>query len=183
MTKYRHKVDGNQSEIVKALRNAGAFVHLQPADKGLFDMIVGYDGLWYVLEVKDPDSSRGNKLTMDEIKYICDIRNRAKVYPVQSAEQALAIIGASKTMLENKYLHEELAATIKPYLTAMNEAEMKMAKIRIQALINQDPDETWTWRNYSTLSAGGEPKRGDMVKIGPEKVAVKARQAKQNKPG
>ena len=84
------KIDGNHREIVRALREAGAFVH----NFGRLDLLVGYEGLWYVLEIKDPESSRGKKLTKEEIFFILDVKNRAPIHLVTSPSEALAVVGA-----------------------------------------------------------------------------------------
>lgn len=63
------KVDSNQSKITKALRDLGATVqHLHAVGKGCPDLLVGYKGGNYLLEVKDgekPESQR--KLTPDQV--------------------------------------------------------------------------------------------------------------------
>ena len=52
------KTDANQGLIVNALRQAGASVQsLAPVGKGCPDLLVGYEGINYLMEVKD-----GNKV-------------------------------------------------------------------------------------------------------------------------
>jgi Holliday junction resolvase len=62
------KIDRNQPELVKALRMVGATVQsLASVGEGCPDLLVGFGGINYVLEVKDylqPPSKR--KLTTDE---------------------------------------------------------------------------------------------------------------------
>jgi len=65
------KVDANQEEIVTALRHIGATVQpLHMVGKGCPDLLVGYRGANYLLEVKDgtkPPSKR--RLTPDEQRW------------------------------------------------------------------------------------------------------------------
>ena len=85
------KVDGNQREIVKALRGAGAYVE----SFGPVDLLVAYGGLWHVLEIKDgtkPPSQR--QLTKREIQWILECRNRAPIHLVTSADEALRAVEA-----------------------------------------------------------------------------------------
>lgn len=67
MRKYG-KTDANHAEIVRALRNVGASVQsLASVGEGCPDLLVGYQGKNFCLEVKDgnlPPSKR--KLTADE---------------------------------------------------------------------------------------------------------------------
>ena len=64
----RRRVDRNQSEIVRELRAHGCSVqHLHTIGKGCPDLLVGYDGRNYLIELKSP----GGKLTAKEIEW-CD---------------------------------------------------------------------------------------------------------------
>lgn len=59
----RAKVDANQPEIVQALRQVGATVQcLHTVGQGCPDLLVGYHGKNFLLEVKNGNS----KLTADE---------------------------------------------------------------------------------------------------------------------
>jgi len=68
---HRGRVDANQPEIVKALRDVGAtVVSLARIGDGCPDLLVGYRGRTLLLEVKDgsgPPSKR--LLTEDELKF------------------------------------------------------------------------------------------------------------------
>lgn len=55
------KVDRNQPEIVEALRKLGAFVLITSQLKNAFDILVGYKGKLFIMEIKDgllPPSAR-----------------------------------------------------------------------------------------------------------------------------
>jgi len=71
MARRAAKVDANQPEIVAALRKAGCTVeHLHAVGAGCPDLLVGYRGHNYLVEVKDgakPPSAR--KLTPDQVKW------------------------------------------------------------------------------------------------------------------
>jgi hypothetical protein len=81
------KIDRNQPEIVKALRAAGATVQiLSTVGKGCPDLLVGYNDVNYLLEVKMP----GGKLTDDQRVWHSEWRGRFTV--VYSSEEALRIV-------------------------------------------------------------------------------------------
>ena len=87
------KVDANQKQVVKALRDAGATVqHLHAVGAGCPDLLVGYKGGNHLVEVKDghkPPSAR--KLTSDQVVWHRDWRGTAHV--VKSITEALAVLG------------------------------------------------------------------------------------------
>jgi hypothetical protein len=89
----RAKVDDNQREIVRALRDAGASIlHLHRVGGGCPDLAVGFRWATYLLEVKDgskPPSAQ--KLTPAQSDWFRDWRGHAVV--VNSPEAALAAIG------------------------------------------------------------------------------------------
>jgi hypothetical protein len=96
MTYHRRaKPDGNQTEIVKALRDAGASVQLlSMVGDGCPDLLVGFRGRNYLLEVKDgrlPPSAR--KLTPDQKDWHEAWRGQARV--VTNLFEALEAIGAA----------------------------------------------------------------------------------------
>lgn len=93
------KIDRNQPEIVKALRQVGASVQsLASVGSGCPDLLVGFRGCNYLVEVKDgaaPPSAR--LLTPDQIKWHAEWP--AKVYVVYGVPDALAIIGVESVTL------------------------------------------------------------------------------------
>lgn len=81
------KVDQNQAEIIDALRRVGASVYpLHFAGKGCPDLIVGFRGRNYLIEVK---SSRG-KLNADQRTFHQAWRGHVCV--VRSAREAIDAI-------------------------------------------------------------------------------------------
>lgn len=88
------KIDGTQTEIVAALRQAGCKVlSLAACGKGVPDLLVyalNQLGDWelYLMEVKNL-SGRGNKLTPDQVKFHAEW----PVTVVTSVEEALAAVG------------------------------------------------------------------------------------------
>ena len=81
------RVDANQSEIVTALRQAGCSVQdLHEVGHGCGDILVGRNGINYVLEIKAP----GGKLNEREREWHSTWRGQVAV--VHSAEEALKII-------------------------------------------------------------------------------------------
>ena len=67
----RARVDANQKKIVSQIREMGCSVlHTHQLGKGAPDIIVGYAGKNYLIEIKDGDKPLAQqKLTPDEIKF------------------------------------------------------------------------------------------------------------------
>lgn len=88
------KVDDNQAEIVRALRQAGATVKaLHAVGDDFPDLAVGYRGKTYLLEIKDgnkPPSRR--KLSPGQQEFQASWRGHKAV--VISVDEALKEIGA-----------------------------------------------------------------------------------------
>ncbi|SPA44622.1 hypothetical protein [Cupriavidus taiwanensis] len=86
------KVDDNQAEIVKALRQIGATVQpIHQIGKGCPDLLVGWRGMNTLLELKDgrkPPSAR--KLTQDEVDWHETWRGQVAV--VETVEEAIAAV-------------------------------------------------------------------------------------------
>lgn len=92
--KFDAKVDANQGEIVKALRKVGATVKsLAAVGKGCPDLLVGFRGGNYLIEVKDgekPPSKRA--LTKDQRTFFYTWEGHCRV--ALDVDEALRIIGA-----------------------------------------------------------------------------------------
>ena len=75
------KVDRNQPEIVDALRDAGATVQtLAAVGKGCPDLLVGYEGVNYLIEVKDGQKApSARKLTKDQVIWHGDWKGQVSV--------------------------------------------------------------------------------------------------------
>jgi len=90
------RVDANQSAIVLNLRAVGATVqHLHEVGRGCPDILVGYHGENYLMEIKDgskPPSRR--KLTPDEETF--HLLWRGQVCIVNDTDEALQIIGMAR---------------------------------------------------------------------------------------
>lgn len=86
------KTDKNQPEIVKALRDAGCSVQvLSEAGKGIPDLMVGYLGGTYLLEVKDGLAPKADRqLTPRQVKWHREWKGHVAV--VESVEQALEAV-------------------------------------------------------------------------------------------
>lgn len=86
------KTDRNHLEIVAALRQIGCTVKsLASVGDGCPDLLVGFDGQNFALEVKDskqPPSKR--RLTEDEERFHRDWRGQVAV--VTSVEEAIAVV-------------------------------------------------------------------------------------------
>lgn len=89
------KVDANQKVIVSALRDAGVSVYpTHMVGRGFPDLVCGYRGVNYLLEVKDgtkPPSAR--QLTPDEQEFVD--RWRGAVIVVEDIDSALNAVGVT----------------------------------------------------------------------------------------
>jgi hypothetical protein len=88
------RVDQNQPVIVQALRAVGATVQpLHTVKHGCPDLLVGYRGANFVLEVKNPAQRPSDrKLTPDEKAWHEAWRGQKAV--IETIDEALKIIGA-----------------------------------------------------------------------------------------
>lgn len=66
------RVDANQKEVVKQLRDRGVSVlHTHQLGKGAPDLILGYYGSNYLVELKDGAKTKSQqKLTPDELDFM-----------------------------------------------------------------------------------------------------------------
>ena len=88
------KVDRNQAEIVDALRKAGATVEpLHTVGKGCPDLMVGYRGRNWLIEVKDWQASNTDR-KLNERQVEWHDGWKGQVAKVETVEAALAVIGA-----------------------------------------------------------------------------------------
>jgi hypothetical protein len=91
------KIDANQNAIVGMLRGCGATVQsLAATGKGTPDLLVGFMGRNWLIEVKDgskPPSAR--KLTPDQVEWHDAWRGQVDV--AKDLDEALDIIGAKVT--------------------------------------------------------------------------------------
>lgn len=91
------RVDENQEKVVKALRAVGATVQtLAAIGKGVPDLLVGYQGQTFLLEVKDgqkPPSER--RLTEDQLTWHGAWRG-GPLAVVDSVDAALRVIRVLK---------------------------------------------------------------------------------------
>jgi hypothetical protein len=84
------RVDKNQSEIVSALRKAGAKVlPLHQVGNGCADLLVGFRGRLLLMEVK----SKGGRLTSDELFFYDNwMEYMVVVYSVDDALKAVGVV-------------------------------------------------------------------------------------------
>ncbi len=93
MPKFAARVDGNQAQIVAALRQIGAsVVTCHAVGQGFPDISVGYNGATYLLEIKDPSKPiRDQALTPSQVRFHEAWRGHVAV--VKSVPEALEAIG------------------------------------------------------------------------------------------
>ncbi len=86
--RYAAKVDRNQGQIVKALRQAGCSVFITSDVAGGFpDIVVGRSGQTYLLEIK----TKKGKLTPYQIEFFSSWRGHATV--VRTVDDAFKAVG------------------------------------------------------------------------------------------
>ncbi len=87
MPRYAARSDKNQQEIIDALRGVGASVSsIHRAGHGVPDLLVGYRGVTYLMEVKHGNS----KLTADERKWHDEWRGQVAI--VRNVREAITTI-------------------------------------------------------------------------------------------
>ena len=86
------ETDANQTQVVNALRQAGASVQsLAAVGKGCPDLLVGYQGINYLMEVKDGSKvPSAQKLTIDQEHWHSVWKG--VVHVVKSKDEALKIL-------------------------------------------------------------------------------------------
>jgi len=93
MPKFAARVDGNQKQIVQALRQIGAsVVTCHAVGQGFPDICVGWQGATYLLEIKDPSKPiRDQALTPSQVRFQEEWRGHVAV--VKTVREALEAIG------------------------------------------------------------------------------------------
>ena len=95
---YARKVDVNQAEIVKTLREAGADVYiLSMVGKGMPDLMVCFNGETILMEVKKNAKA---KYTPDQLKFLANWKG-GPLSRVDSPEAALRAIGLIRVNTES----------------------------------------------------------------------------------
>jgi Holliday junction resolvase len=93
MARRAAAVDANQTEIVAALRKAGASVAITSGvHSGFPDIVAGFRGVNYLIEIKDgkkPPSKQA--LTSDQVEFHAAWRGQIAV--ARTVEEAFEIIG------------------------------------------------------------------------------------------
>lgn len=87
------KVDVNQSTLVKQLRSIPGLTvtHTHTLGQGMADIIVGYQGRNYLLEIKDPNKPpSARKLTPDEERFHREWKGQIAV--VETLEDVLTLL-------------------------------------------------------------------------------------------
>lgn len=88
--RYAARVDTNQKEIVKALRKIGATVQpLHSVGEGCPDLLVGYRGRNFLIEVKNLDGL-GNKKTPAQVEWHDEWRGQVDI--VTSSQEAITLV-------------------------------------------------------------------------------------------
>ena len=90
---FAKRVDQNQKDVVKALRDAGAFVvDLSKVGKGVPDLLVTYSGHTILMEVKNGEKA---PFTKDQLEFMAKWTG-GPLARVNSPEMAVGIINMLK---------------------------------------------------------------------------------------
>jgi len=90
---FAKKVDKNQNDVVKALRDYGADVYLlHMVGKGIPDVLVAFEGQTILMEIKD---GADKKFTPDQLKFIAGWKG-GHLYRVNSSEEAIEVLKSIK---------------------------------------------------------------------------------------
>jgi hypothetical protein len=90
---FAKKVDKNQNDVVKTLREYGADVYLlHMVGGGIPDLLVAFDGHTILMEVKD---GADKKLTPQQIKLFATWKG-GHLYRVNSSEDAIEVLKSLK---------------------------------------------------------------------------------------
>lgn len=86
------RTDANQTEIVETFRAMGATVQIiSMIGKGCPDIIVGFQGVNYLIEIKDGQKLKGQqKLTDHEQMFFA--KWRGQVCIIKSVDEAIALL-------------------------------------------------------------------------------------------
>lgn len=88
LNRYAKRRDGNEKEIVDALRKIGAVVVQQDRP---CDLWIGWSGQWVAMEVKRPDG----RIRAAQWKFITDCQAKGlRAGFVRTVDDALELIGA-----------------------------------------------------------------------------------------
>lgn len=86
---FKYRTDANQATIVKALRKYGAtVVSLHKQGKGCPDLLVGYKGKNFLMEVKNPKTRW--RFTSYQKKFFAEWCGQVAV--VETSEAAIALL-------------------------------------------------------------------------------------------
>jgi hypothetical protein len=114
------KLDSNDPEITRMLREAGAVVwHLDCLEPGRPDKLVGFLGKLCLLEIKAPKTGRLSKEQKDARKEMA--RAGVRVHVVHTVREAFEAVGITgERAAQNHRALGELAANLQPKITGQS---------------------------------------------------------------
>ena len=95
MSRHARHADGNQPEVVEAIRKHGGHViHLHMVGHGVPDLLVGWRGCWVLLEVKDGRLSPSRRAlnALEAAWHAQAIAHGLPVYVVTSPAHAVEVL-------------------------------------------------------------------------------------------
>lgn len=88
------RTDHNQTAVVKELRALGVFIQdLSQVGKGCPDLLCGFRGRWYVIELKNPKQVPSKrKQTEDEVRWKERLYGRAPYVLAETTEEIMKVL-------------------------------------------------------------------------------------------
>ena len=101
--RYRARIDDNQKQIVEALRKAGASVKsLAQLGSGCPDLLVGFKGINWLFEVKDP-SKRPSQRELSEDERAFHAAWLGQIDVIENSTQAIEKISSVYRVTPGEY--------------------------------------------------------------------------------
>ena len=92
--KYARRADGNQPDIVKALRDFGCkVIATHTIGQGFPDLVVDYEGWTCLMEIKDPSKPKSDRQLTPAQKIFHDAWT-GPIFVVETVERAIDIIAS-----------------------------------------------------------------------------------------
>ena len=89
------RTDANHARVVKALLDAGAFCQsLAAVGVGCPDILVGFRGETFLIEVKNPEAPPSDRVLTDAQKKFHRLWRGRPIAVVETPDEALRVIGA-----------------------------------------------------------------------------------------
>lgn len=119
LIRTKARKDANHKKIVEGLRKFGASVLDVSQLKNCFDILVGYNGLEFIMEIKDGNKPRSStKLTKGELKFKQEWKG-SEYHVVYSLEEAIKTI-----TYDNSEMNKSISSS-REFLKTISDEELE----------------------------------------------------------